>query len=129
MGKQPPGDDVSASEFSCTACGTCCFSDLPEYVRVFGIDWDRFDDRARSFAEFRENKCYMRIEDGRCAALLIEPEAKTFHCAIYEVRPDVCRSLEPGSGGCRGEIATKLERPLIAVERLLRKLRVEPGPS
>ena len=108
----------------CTRCGTCCFSELPEYIRVFGIDWDRLDDRAKSFADYRGDACYMRIENGRCAALAIDPVAKTFKCSIYEMRPDVCRSLERGSGQCLGEIATKAERPLIALRDLLSKRSV-----
>jgi Fe-S-cluster containining protein len=107
----------------CTACGTCCFSTLPEYVRVFGCDWDRMDERARSFTHFLGNRCYMRLDEGRCAALEIEavgPAGPRFTCAIYEVRPDACRALERGSGTCRGERHEKGERPLLAVERLLR---------
>ncbi len=105
----------------CTACGTCCFSTLPEYIRVFGCDWDRMDDRARTFAEFQGNRCFMRIEDGRCAALTIDPAGPRFLCAIYPQRPDACRALERGSGACRGERHEKGERPLYAVERLLRR--------
>src|SRR6185312_6658125 len=36
----------------CTACGTCCFSTLPEYIRVFGVDLDRMDDRAQALTHF-----------------------------------------------------------------------------
>ena len=114
----------------CTACGACCFSELPEYVRVFGCDLDRMDEAAQSFVVFLGNRCFMRIEGGRCAALRIEvpdevrsrgfdPIARTFTCAIYEMRPDVCRSLDRGSSGCRAERHAKVDRTLIAVERLL----------
>lgn len=106
----------------CTACGVCCFSMLPEYVRVFGCDWDRMSDEARTYTEFLGNRCYMRLEGGHCAALRIEVSgpAPRFLCAIYEERPDACRALERGSGSCRGERHEKGERPLIAVEALLR---------
>lgn len=107
----------------CTACGTCCFSTLPEYVRVFGCDLDRMDDRAQAYTHFLGNRCYMRIEDGRCAALVIDPRARRFTCAIYEMRPDVCRSLERGTGACLGERQEKGERPLLAAERLVRAVR------
>ncbi|MFT3775833.1 MAG: YkgJ family cysteine cluster protein [Minicystis sp.] len=107
----------------CTACGTCCFSNLPEYVRVFGYDWDRMDDHARTFTEFLGNRCYLRIEDGHCAALTIDPDGPRYLCAIYEQRPDACRALERGSGACRGERHEKGERPLLAVERLVRRGR------
>ncbi len=82
------------------------------------------DDRARTFAHFLGNRCYMRIEDGRCAALVIDPEGPRFLCAIYEVRPDCCRALERGGGACRGERHEKGQRPLLAVERLV---RLRPG--
>jgi hypothetical protein len=112
---------MSATVPACMDCGACCFSTLPEYVRVFGLDWDRLDDRARELTHFIGNRCFMRIEDGRCAALVIDPEARRFTCSIYEMRPDCCRALERGMGACLGELHEKAERPLIAVEALLRR--------
>ncbi len=103
----------------CVECGCCCFSFLAEYVRVFGIDWERMDDRARSFTEAHENRVAMRMADGHCSALVVDPVERSYRCSIYEVRPDVCRSLERGSGGCRADRHEKRERPLLAVERLL----------
>jgi uncharacterized protein len=111
----------------CTACGACCFSTLPEYVRVFGCDMDRMDDEALQYTDFLGHQCFLRIEDGHCAALQIDPgdpgrpgSQPRFTCAIYDMRPDVCRSLERGSGACRADRHEKAERPLIAVETLLR---------
>jgi Fe-S-cluster containining protein len=106
----------------CQHCGRCCFSESPEHVRIFGVDWDRMDERAQSFTVFIENRCYMRIEDGRCAALAIDPDTGRFACSIYEHRSDVCRSLERGTGGCRGEWELKAGRPDVAIARL-RKAR------
>ena len=109
----------------CTSCGTCCFSTLPEYIRVFGYDWDRLDERAQAFTHFVGNRCYMRLSEGHCAALIVDPGTAgarpRFLCSIYEVRPDVCRSLERGSGNCRADLHEKAERPLLAVEALLRR--------
>ena len=105
----------------CTACGTCCFSELPEYIRVWGVDFDRMDERAQALTHFIDNRCYMRLEEGHCIALTIDPVRKRFLCSIYEMRPDACRWLQPGTGVCLGELATKAERPLVAVERLLAK--------
>jgi hypothetical protein len=105
----------------CTSCGACCFSTLPEYVRVFGCDLDRMDDRARELTHFLGNRCYMRIEDGRCAALVIDPAARRFVCSIYEARPDCCRALERGSGACLADLHEKGQRPLLAAEALLRR--------
>jgi hypothetical protein len=120
---QPTRPEGTASEVpeDCTRCGTCCFSELPEYVRVFGCDWDRMDDRARSLTEFIGNRCFMRIEDGHCAALTLDPATKRFLCSIYEERPDCCRGLERGSGACLGELHAKAERPLIALENIVRR--------
>jgi Fe-S-cluster containining protein len=104
----------------CIPCGACCFSELAEYIRVFGVDLDRMDERARGYAEFDGHRAYMRMNGGRCAALVIDVDARRFTCAIYAERPDVCRSLEPGSGACRADRHEKRERPLLAIEALLR---------
>ena len=106
----PPSD--------CRPCGRCCFSELPEYVRVFGIDADRMDERAQAFTHFIGNKSFMRLEDGHCAALAIDPDARMFSCSIYEMRPDVCRSLQRGTGACRAEYEIKADRPDVAIARL-----------
>jgi len=125
QGSDPPRRPPVALDVSgvpeCTACGTCCFSTLPEYVRVFGHDWDRMDERAQSYTHFLGNRCYLRLDDGHCAALAVDPAGPRFLCSIYEMRPDACRALERGGGSCRGELHEKGERPLLAVERLLRR--------
>jgi len=108
---------------NCLFCGTCCFSDLPEYVRVFGVDYDRMDDHARSLTDFIGNRCYMRISDGHCAALIPDPETRQFVCSIYPMRPDACRSLDRGSSACHGELSLKADRPLLALEALVRARR------
>jgi Fe-S-cluster containining protein len=102
----------------CTVCGRCCFSHAADYVRVWGSDWDRMDDRARSFTVFGENRCYMRIEDGRCAALEVDAERGTFFCAIYAMRPETCRSFERGSGTCRADYFEKGDRVDVTIERM-----------
>jgi Fe-S-cluster containining protein len=58
----------------------------------------------------------------KCIALAIDAETGTFACSIYETRPQVCRDLERGSAACRGELATKSERP----KRALTVLRSRP---
>ncbi len=112
---------MSADVPECMDCGTCCFSNLPEYVRVFGTDWDRMGDRAREYTAFIGNRCYMRLEDGHCAALMIDPVARRFSCAIYAERPDCCRALQRGHGACLSDLHEKADRPLLAVEALLRR--------
>jgi Fe-S-cluster containining protein len=102
----------------CLACGVCCFSALPQYVPVTGDDYARLDDAAAAaLVVWEENRAYMRIEDGHCAALRLDAEARRFVCTIYEARPATCRALERGSAQCEGERATKGERPLVALRR------------
>jgi len=107
----------------CLLCGTCCFSDLPEYIRVFGVDYDRMDDNARALTDFLGNRCFMRLKDGHCAALVPDPDTKRFVCSIYPMRPDACRSLDRGSSACLGELSLKANRPPLALERLVRDKR------
>jgi hypothetical protein len=96
-------------------------------VRVFGVDWDRMDERAQSFTVWQESRCFMRMdgEGGRCAALDVDARTGRFSCGVYEMRPDVCRSLERGSGGCRGELEAKAGRPEALVALLRRRRHVE----
>jgi Fe-S-cluster containining protein len=51
----------------------------------------------------------------KCIALAIDPTTGAFACSIYETRPQVCRDLERGGGACRGELATKGDRPARAL--------------
>jgi uncharacterized protein len=97
----------------CLACGACCFSRLAAYVRVTGSDHSRLAERAEELAWFEGNRAYMRMRDGHCAALGIDPVSGHFVCGCYETRPDVCRDLERGSPACGGERDTKAERPLL----------------
>jgi uncharacterized protein len=118
-----PSTDDGASPDDCTTCGACCFSRAPDYLRVFGLDYERLGDDAERLTHFLGNRVYMRLEDGHCAALRIEPESGRYLCSIYERRPDVCHWLERGSGHCRAERSEKLGR---ARERLV-ELRRKPG--
>lgn len=100
---------------ACLVCGVCCFSRLDAYVRVSGDDHARLGDRAEELTSFDGNRACMRMVEGHCAALHIEGNAGRFVCSVYETRPDVCRELARGSGACRGEIAMKEQRPVIAL--------------
>lgn len=105
---EPPED--------CTHCAACCFSDSARHARVTGDDHRRLGDDAESLVEWIGNLAFMRLERAteahhKCIALTIDPESGTFACSIYETRPQVCRDLERGSGACRGELASKSERP------------------
>ncbi|HEX7602709.1 MAG TPA: zinc/iron-chelating domain-containing protein, partial [Polyangiaceae bacterium] len=50
---------------------------------------------------------------GRCAALVLE--GGRFLCSVYVDRPDTCRDPARDGAACGGEIATKGDRPLIAL--------------
>ncbi len=97
----------------CTKCGVCCFSRAPDYLRVFGSDYERLGDDAEALTHFIDNRAFMRLEEGHCIALRYHAESSQFLCSIYENRPDVCRALERGSGQCAAERAEKGERPLV----------------
>jgi Fe-S-cluster containining protein len=102
-------DDTALPE--CTACGVCCFSTLERYVEVTGDDYARLGDDADRLARFIGNRAYMRIVDGRCAALAVDVEKHGFWCTVYDRRPAICRELERGTPACGGERATKGDRP------------------
>lgn len=82
--------------FDCQSCGACC---------AFSAEWPRFtleDDAALA----RIPSAYadpdgrgMRCDGDRCAALTGVVGTRT-GCAIYEVRPDVCRDCMPGDAAC-----------------------------
>lgn len=100
----------------CLRCGVCCFSRLDTYVRLTGDDWRRLGDAAERVARFVGNRAYMKMADGRCAALERRrtPEGESvYFCTVYEQRPQVCRDLARGSPECEGEIAVKGERPAV----------------
>ena len=96
---------------ACLRCGACCFSSLESYVRVSGDDHARLGEHAAQLAHFIGNRCYMRMEDGHCAALRVDREGN-FVCTVYEQRPETCRELARASSQCDAERALKAERPL-----------------
>ena len=67
----------------CLACGACCFSTLDTYVRVSGDDHARLGDAGQLLCHFIEHRCYMRLEDGHCAALRCDVAA-SFFCAASD---------------------------------------------
>lgn len=106
--------DSSADSAACLRCGVCCFSRLDTYVRVTGADWARLGADAERLARFIGHRAYLRMENGRCAALSVRdsPErGREFFCTVYERRPQVCRDLARGSPECEAELALKKDRP------------------
>jgi len=93
----------------CLECGACCFSNLETAVRVTGDDHARLGPAADDLVQFVGNRAYMRLVDGHCAALRVEPRGG-FVCTVYEARPDTCRDLARGSPACAGERFAKADR-------------------
>ena len=87
----------------CQACGACCFGDTPHYVPVSGDDYSRLAATATRLARFDGNRCFMRMQDGHCAALRFDPAAGGFACEVYGQRPEICRELARGSASCEAE--------------------------
>jgi Fe-S-cluster containining protein len=86
----------SASANPCQSCGACC---------AYSANWPRFsveDDAALDAipAELvNERQSGMRCDVNRCAALTGTVGEFTA-CAIYSVRPEVCRECQPGDPEC-----------------------------
>ena len=95
----------------CLSCGTCCFSTIPEYVRVYGSDYARLGASADQLVSFNGHRAYMRMADGHCLALVISGGKGEYVCSTYDTRPQVCRELGRGSPACLGERTMKSERP------------------
>ena len=94
----------------CLECGACCFGDGPRYLRVSGDDHERLGSDGDSLTHFIGNRCYMRLVDGHCAALSVQPTGPRFVCQTYATRPDTCRRLERGSAECLAEFERKHAR-------------------
>lgn len=88
--------EVSALEADCRSCGACC---------AFSFEWPRFSLESDVALNLIPSKWVddgggrMRCDGNRCAALVGEVGVST-SCAIYSVRPDVCRSCMPGDTDC-----------------------------
>jgi hypothetical protein len=92
-----PATPVQAGSGSpCQACGACC---------AYSANWPRFsteDDAALSLipeALVNDRQSGMRCDGERCRALEGDVGIGTA-CMIYAVRPEVCRSCEPGDPEC-----------------------------
>jgi Fe-S-cluster containining protein len=90
----------------CQACAACCFGPGERYVPVTGADHARLtpDEQAR-FAVFFGIRCFMRMHEGHCAALVARDGKWT--CTVYERRPQQCRDYERGGPACEHDLATR----------------------
>lgn len=85
-----------ATQGPCQSCGACC---------AYSAEWPRFwtdsdDAIARIPPALRlKDDSGMACDGDRCKALRGRVGVTT-QCAIYDVRPDVCRACEPGDEAC-----------------------------
>lgn len=77
-----------------------------------GNDHARLGERVDELTQFFGNRCYMRMAEGHCAALVHGPEGTSLSCSVYETRPAICRELARASSECRAEIHEKGDRPV-----------------
>jgi Fe-S-cluster containining protein len=86
----------------CVACGRCCHHG-PSTVQLHAADEERMgDERLARLTVVMDRPPYMRFmnNDGmRCASLDVSVPGR-FPCAVYDVRPEGCRAVEPGSPSC-----------------------------
>jgi Fe-S-cluster containining protein len=101
----------------CLVCAACCFSELEDYVRVTGDDYERLGEAAASLVRFDGFRAYLRMIDGHCAALVAEPASGRLVCSAYTSRPEICRELARGSPHCAAEREAKSQRPVLALLR------------
>ena len=100
----PPAIERVATQFEaqietevaidCRTCGACC---------SYSAEWPRLSLEsdahiARIPREFIGERG-MRCTGNRCAAL-VGVVGETTSCAIYALRPDVCRTCSPGDSEC-----------------------------
>jgi uncharacterized protein len=81
----------------CRACGACC---------AYAAEWPRFSLETDADLELiprvyvDDARGRMRCEGDRCTALVGDVGVAT-SCAVYAVRPQVCRACLPGDDACQ----------------------------
>jgi Fe-S-cluster containining protein len=81
----------------CRSCGACC---------SYSADWPRFSLESEAQLDripaelVDDGQGRMRCTGSRCAALR-GVVGRSTACAIYALRPDVCRACLPGDAACQ----------------------------
>lgn len=86
----------------CVSCGRCCHHG-PRTVHLLESDETRMGPRfLELYTELEERPPWMRFikNSGECCGGLDVSVPGQYPCAIYPVRPDDCRIVEPGSPAC-----------------------------
>lgn len=86
----------AAGNSPCQSCGACC-SYSENWPRFTIEDDTQLDLIPAQFVNARQSG--MRCEGDRCSALSGKIGEAT-HCVVYAVRPDVCRTCQPGDAEC-----------------------------
>lgn len=81
---------------NCQSCGACCSysADWPRFSTESDADLDRLPPQMVSADESG-----MRCDGNRCCALQGRVGSAT-SCAVYAIRPEVCRACVPGGEDC-----------------------------
>jgi hypothetical protein len=91
VGRGAPQDAID-----CRTCGACC---------SYSAEWPRFSLESDAHLErippglVDASRHGMRCTGARCAAL-VGVVGQSTSCAIYALRPDVCRACSPGDAEC-----------------------------
>jgi Fe-S-cluster containining protein len=107
MGLSPLVGPPDPGGADCVGCGRCCHHG-PSTVHLLDTDEARVlahadgEDVLRRLTVLDERPPgwrFVRNRGDRCAALDVSVEGR-YPCSIYDVRPDDCRIVEPGSPAC-----------------------------
>lgn len=86
----------------CVACGRCCHHG-PSTVHLLEDDETRMGEvllrRLTVLDDRPPGWRFMKNDGERCGALDVSVPGR-FPCSVYDVRPDDCRIVEPGSPCC-----------------------------
>lgn len=100
----------------CVACGRCCHHG-PRTVHLLEADEERMGKKRLEIYTELDAKPpgfrFVKNTGERCACLDVSVPGR-YPCAIYEVRPEDCRIVEPGSPACLearrlGHLGTSVE--------------------
>jgi Fe-S-cluster containining protein len=92
-----PAQSAELTALECRACGACC---------SFSREWPRFSLESDADLALIPSAYVdaglggMKCSGDRCTALVGEVGMSTT-CAVYDVRPDVCRACLPGDDACK----------------------------
>ncbi len=121
MSLEPVSGAPDPDGADCVSCGRCCHHG-PRTVHLLDVDEARVLSRPEGAEVLRRLTViddrppgwrFVENAGERCAALDVSVPDR-FPCSIYDVRPDDCRIVEPGSPACLearrlGRLGTSVE--------------------